>query len=281
MARVSNANKKGVKNVVLPSVKQNNLKSVANSVAKSIAVTPRVTTKLKTGIPGLDKVFKGGITKGSSVLVAGGPGTGKTILTMQFLLEGLKNGEPCMYILYDTKNKFLDYATSLGIDFRSYIQKGLLHIVEQPIAGKKFTSLATPISLIQKKKVKRAVLDSLTMFAYVHSSREKEYRQEIVNCLNGLKDTTLLATTEVSESTLDAVKYRSEEFLFDGVIFMSKVREEATFERVLHISKMRAQPHLMNLFPFSIGKGGITVYPDQLPFSLIQEESSGRIPKKF
>jgi len=240
-----------------------------------------VVDKLKTGVPGLDKLFNGGIREGSSLLLAGGPGTGKTIITMQFLLEGLKHKEPGMYILYDTKNKFLDYADSLDIDLRKYYKNGLLSILEQPVAGKRFTSLAAPIDAIKRKKIKRVVLDSLTMFSYVHAAQEKEYRQEIINCLSNMSNVTLLATTESAESSIDSLRFKPEEFLFDGVLFLIKVREEAAFERVMHVAKMRAQEHSMNLFPYSIGKGGVKVYPDQLPFSLIEQESVRRETQKF
>src|SRR3989338_7095729 len=157
---------------------------------------PKLDPLVKFGIAGLDKVFKGGIHAGSSVLLSGGPGTGKTIFTMHFLLEGLKNKEPCMYILYDTKNKFLDYADSLGLDLRKYYDNGLFTIIEQPVVGRQFAGLSAPLAMIKKKKIKRVVLDSLTMFAYVHTMQEKEYRQEIMSCINGMKEVTLLATTE-------------------------------------------------------------------------------------
>src|SRR3989344_283860 len=234
---------------------------------------PKPKTELvKTGIPGLDKMFKGGIRQGSSILLSGGPGTGKTIFTMHFLLEGLKNKEPCMYIIYDTKNKFLDYADSLGLDLRSYADKGLLTVVEQPVAGRQLVGLSGPISLLRKKKVKRVVLDSLTMFSYVYATQDREYRQEIFNCINSMKDVTFLAVAENSESDLDTVHAKPEEFLFDGVLFLTRVLEDASFERVLHVSKMRAQEHMLSIVPFSIGQGGIKVYPDQLPFSLIEQE---------
>jgi len=234
------------------------------------------SVKVKTGVPGLDKVFKDGIRVGSSVLLSGGPGTGKTIFTMHFLLEGLKNKEPCMYILYDTKNKFLDYADSLGLDLRKYYDNGLFTIIEQPVVGRQFAGLSAPLAMIKKKKIKRVVLDSLTMFAYVHTMQEKEYRQEIMSCINGMKDVTLLATTEAVEADFDSIRFKPEEFLFDGVIFLARVRDEAAFERVLHVSKMRAQEHMLNVVPFSIGAGGIKVYPDQMPFSLIEQENGNK-----
>jgi len=54
--------------------------------------------RVKTGVPGLDRLIAGGFVKGSANLVSGGTGTGKTTFCVQFLLEGLRNNEPCVYL---------------------------------------------------------------------------------------------------------------------------------------------------------------------------------------
>ena len=234
---------------------------------------------IKTGVPGLDEVLKGGLKKNLSVLLSGGPGTGKTILAMQFLLEGAKNGEPGLYMLYDNEERFVEYAKSLVIDFEPFIKKGLIHILKQPIIGM-VSTLAEPIEIIKKKKIKRVVLDSLTMFSYVYINDEREYRKSIVKFLENMKDVTLFATSESSGATMDELNFRAEDFLFDGVIFVAKIRQEASFERVLHVSKMRGQNHLIDIYPLFIEQGGVTVYPDQLPFALIAQDNKKQTEKK-
>jgi len=84
-----------------------------------------------------------------------------------------------------------------------------------------------------------------------------------------MKNVTLLATAEARSFQIDNIHFLPEDFLFDGIIFLTKLRQQAAFERVLHVGKMRGQDHLINIFPFNIGNGGVTVYPDQLPFALI------------
>ncbi len=228
--------------------------------------------KLKTGVPGLDKILKGGVKEGNSFLVCGGPGIGKTIMAIQFLLEGAKRGEPGLLLLYDGVHETLDYADSLGINLRKYVKSGLIKIIAQDVSICKITSLADPLKLIRQKKFKRVVLDSLTMFAYVHVAEEKDYRKGIVGLLHNLKDVTLLATMEVSGTMEENTELGPEHFIFDGLICLKKVRQEAAFERVLYVMKMRGQDHLINIFPFSIAKGGVKVYPDQLPFALLKGE---------
>ena len=234
--------------------------------------------KLKTGISGLDQVFKGGIRENSSVLISGGPGTGKTIFAMQFLVEGAKTGQPGLCILYGSeKEGFLEYADSIGVEVRKYVKSGAIFILEQPFLTRKFMSIAAALELIHTKKIKRVVIDSLTMFAYVHVQTERDYRKEIVNFLSNMTKVTLVATAEGSESNIDGDELKPEYFLFDGILFLNRVRRAASFERVLFIGKMRGQDHLMEIFPFLIGEGGIRVYPDQLPFSLMGMEAKKRL----
>ena len=80
-----------------------------------------VVKKIKTGIVGLDEILKGGVREGASVLIAGSPGTGKTILAMQFILEGAKRNEPGIYISSEESvDDIRNYAGSLGWDIEKY-----------------------------------------------------------------------------------------------------------------------------------------------------------------
>jgi len=235
---------------------------------------------IKTGIPGLDDVLKGGVLEKSAVLISGGPGTGKSIFIMQFLVEGAKKGEPGLCILYDTeKEELLTYADSLGIPLRKYEQSGMIIILKEELLLKRVISLSAPLDIIRKKKIKRVALDSLTMFSYIHVSDDRDYRRKIVEFLDAMKLVTLFATAEGTEYSLDELQFSPEDFLFDGVIFLSKVRHESSFERVLHVSKLRGQEHKLNIYPFHIGKGGIEVYPNQLPFSLIGKDEDHKKEK--
>ena len=232
---------------------------------------------INSGVPGLDELFKGGIREGSKVLISGGPGTGKTIIALQFLIEGAKKGENGLLIVYDGNNEeLLSYADTLGLELRMYVNTGKITLLKEEVVIKKLPSLAVHMNLINSKKIKRVALDSLTMFSYIHITDDKDYRLKIVNFLGNLKGVTLMATAEASGLNIDEVYFRPEDFLFDGLIFLTKVRQEASFERVLHISKMRGQDHELNIYPFVISSGGITTYPHQLPFSLLREEGKNK-----
>ena len=88
--------------------------------------------RLKTGVPGLDSLVNGGIPENSLVLLTGSTGTGKTTLAMQFLIEGIRHGEPGIYVsLEEAEEKTLLQMKLLGWPVDEYKAKGML-LVSQP-----------------------------------------------------------------------------------------------------------------------------------------------------
>ena len=79
--------------------------------------------RIKTGIDGLDNILQGGLPKNSITLVSGPPGGGKSIFCFQFLYEGIKNGEKCLFLTLDKKTDgLLTQAKQLGFDFQPAIE---------------------------------------------------------------------------------------------------------------------------------------------------------------
>jgi circadian clock protein KaiC len=226
--------------------------------------------KIKSGIPGLDEITKGGILENSAVLIVGPPGTGKSVFALQFALGGMDNKEPALYISSEeSKESLYSYAESLGINLDSY--KNLFFFYEPNLAKPELFSLKVPIDLIKKNKIKRVVLDSLTLFKLVYGKTEFEFRGGIMDFLTNIKSlgVTLLATSEKSLSDFDKIDYEPQDFLFEGLILVAKIRRGSSFERVITVAKLRGQDHLLEAFPFVIKEGGITIFTKQLPFSLM------------
>jgi circadian clock protein KaiC len=231
---------------------------------------------MKTGIEGLDEILRGGLRVGSSVLVTGPPGTGKTILAIQFILEGARKGEPGIYITSEeTVDDIREYAQALGFDIRKYEKKGLVTLIQQSISPKKLMSIAAPLTIIKTKGIKRVVLDSITLFEYTHVSGEMDYRKELLDFVLKMKDSdvTLVTVSEKSIASLDHIEYEPEDFLFEGLIIMAKVRKGNSFEHVITVTKMRGQDHSIDVYPFAIGQGGLKIFPKQIPFSLIEKDN--------
>ncbi|MFH1210864.1 MAG: ATPase domain-containing protein [archaeon] len=230
--------------------------------------------KVAFDIPGMDDVLRGGVLPASSILITGGPGTGKSIFAFQFIFGGAKKNIPGLYITSEQTIDALKASfTDIGWDMDDYENNGLITILEQSVTSGKMLSLEAPLALIKKKKIQRVVLDSLTLFEFVYS-KGPEFRKGIISFLKQMKEAgiTVLVTSERDITDIDAFLYKPEDYLFDGMIVLSKIRKGSSFERILHVVKMRGQEHAIDIFPFTIGRGGIKVMPKELPFSLIEQD---------
>ena len=105
------------------------------------------TERVPTGITGLDHLIEGGLPKGRSILVTGEPGTGKTILALQFLVDGLKRGEKGIYVTADeSPMDVLEQAASLGWDLEERVEAKEMAILNAA------TYLSTPPAPARKGK---------------------------------------------------------------------------------------------------------------------------------
>ena len=226
---------------------------------------------VKTGVPGFDDITQGGLRKKSATLLGGVPGTGKTIFGLHFLYFGAQKNESGLFISCDeTAEEVYEYAETLGMDFKKYKDK--LTILYQPITGKMFT-FGDILDIIRKKKVVRVVLDSVGVFSYIKSD-VTAYRKELAEFLKAIKESgvTFVATAEKNFEHIDHVEYHIEDFLFEGLILLSKIRKGASYERCVTVAKLRGQKHLLGIFPFSLDEKGIKIFPQEIPFSLIEKE---------
>jgi circadian clock protein KaiC len=234
---------------------------------------------IKTNIPGFDELLKGGLRQSSSVLLAGSPGTGKTVFTLQFLVEGAKKGESGIYItLEESPDDLRNYAKSFGWDIESYEKKGLITFVQQSVSQKKFIGSSTPLALIKRQNIKRVIVDSITLFEHAHILGEKDLREDILDFISEMKESkvTLIATSEKSIVNLEDFQYSPEDFLFDGLVVLVKIRKGNSYEDCITVQKMRGQEHSLNIVPLKITNKGIRIFPNEIPFSLIEKDA-----KKF
>ena len=229
------------------------------------------------GISGFDELVKGNHIKAPiSILVTGVSGVGKTVFVLQSIYFGAKQGIPGLYIAYEEPiNSIRNLAKSLGFnDFEDLEKKGLITIIEQPASKGKITSIRNPLSIIESKKIKRVVLDSLTLFEFIYSNEPTSFRKGLIEFLDYMRNSgvMLLTTSERRHSGIDNFLHETQDFLFDGLIVLFRIRKGSTFERCITVMKLRGHDHLLGIFPFSIQTGGIIIYPEQIPFSLIEKE---------
>jgi len=217
--------------------------------------------RIKSGIPGLDAVTGGGILHGSVNLVTGGTGTGKTIFGCQFLWQGLKMGEPCVYItLEERPEDIMDDVTNFGWDFKSYEKKGLFKIIYHDPA--QVNNLGAVIMTeLETLKAKRLVIDSISVMELTIDDRP-QIRKRILNLINAIKrkdHCTTLLLSEIEEDTKALSRFGVEEFVVDSVILLSYLGIGEEYNRSLMVRKMRRTNHGKDVYPFEIGKNGIGV----------------------
>jgi KaiC/GvpD/RAD55 family RecA-like ATPase len=231
---------------------------------------------VKTGVPGADIILNGGLYPASSVLVSGPPGSGKSIFGMQFVYAGAKEGEPGLILaIEETDRSLSEYADSIGMDgWDGLVSKGII----TPVTDDYFSKLDLPgslegiMDLVSGTSAKRMVLDSMNLFKY-YFPEDKERRRYMLKFIRILKQKgiTLLMVSEVME-VFPRMSLTDEMYMSDGNISLFLSRMGNTVERCFWVTKMRRQAFDMKIVPMSIGKGGIEVYPDAVPYSLSAEQ---------
>ncbi len=220
--------------------------------------------RVPTGIKGLDELIQGGFPKGSVVLVTGTCGTGKTITALQFLWEGIKNGESVVYISFEESiNEIKNYTRSFGWDFETAEKNGKAVLVRyDPFSAEDVIEWVT--SSVRKVGATRIAIDTISALGmYIRDTTE--IRRAIFNLIMTLYKlgVTALITSEMLPDQKELSRFGVEEFLADGVIVYYYTKVDTYFARALTIWKMRYTNHSQKIHPYRITDKGIVVYPHE------------------
>ena len=241
--------------------KRTKKKSVKNKKLAKISIK-----RLSTGIKELDKILYGGYREFGINLIEGGPGSGKTIIATQFLLEGLKKGEGCMYITFElNKEKYYADMATLRWNLEDYEKKGLftfLAYTPEQIKNILIEGAGTLDTTIIKKKIKRLVIDSITSFALLYPTElaKKEAALSLFNLINSWKCTTLLtAQAEEDEAHGSPIYSAAIDFEVEGIILLYHPIKRGVRKRGLEILKMRGTKHPNKVFELNIDEKGASI----------------------
>ncbi|RAP28507.1 recombinase RecA [Candidatus Marinamargulisbacteria bacterium SCGC AG-343-D04] len=210
--------------------------------------------KIQTGIEGFDKLTYGGLPRGRAYLVSGEPGTGKTIFTLQYLLEGLKNGEKATYISIDEKpTHIIADAHALGWDLTPYLEKGQLQIIDiteyfgstQDKAGNKLniTNIVTNIkNFIHNHGSQRVAIDPIAPLIFSDSevSSVIQYIRSLIFTVESIKDCTTLLTSYIPVGSDKVSCFGIEEFAASGIIVLKLITQNNKRIRSIGVRKMRS-----------------------------------------
>ena len=227
--------------------------------------------KVPTGIQGLDKITGGGLPLGRPTLVAGGAGSGKTMLAMEFLARGAAEfDEPGIFLAFEeSKADLVQNFMSIGLDLEALIaEKKLvidyLHLDPSEIheAGDfdlegLFFRLGLAVDAVGAKRVAIDTIEILFSAFENHAV----IRAELQRLFRWLKDRHLSAVVTGERGDNTITRYGLEEYVADCVILLdTRVQHEVTTRR-LRIVKYRGTTHGMDEYPFLIDTDGFSVLP--------------------
>jgi circadian clock protein KaiC len=228
-------------------------------------------TKVRTGIAGLDEITHGGLPAGRPTLVYGGPGCGKTILAMEFLVRGARDfGEPGLFVSFEENvGQLVENFHSIGFDLDRLVEQKKLKIAHvdlsrgEIIEAGAFTLDALLIRLkhaMAEIGAKRLVLDAMeAVFAAL--SVNSKLRGEVARLFDWVRETGVTAIVTGERGLGDSTRYGFEDYISDCVLLLDHRISEQISKRRLRIVKYRGSGHATNEFPFLIGPNGVSVVP--------------------
>jgi KaiC domain protein len=223
--------------------------------------------RVKTGISGLDEMLQGGLPENHIVLVMGSFGTGKTTFGLQFLLEGLKNSEPCIFIsLEEDKDSIIKNASSFGWDLAEFLDKKRLGLYKLEPSDAKTTIMRIKSDLpkfVKSFGAKRVVVDSVSLLNMMFDV-DNDRRSNLFNLCQLLRSTgaTTLLTAEVKDDNPRSSRDGLAEYTADGVLLLQsdETKEGGEVQLTIRILKMRRTAHSRRVKPYSITDKGIVVH---------------------
>ena len=235
----------------------------------------RQVSKTLTGISGLDDITNGGLPTGRPTLICGSPGAGKTLFSLEFILNGAKLfDEPGVIMTFEEKAEDLELnVASIGFDLEkmqeenkiiidhAYIDRSEIQETGEYDLDGLFIRLGHAIDRIGAKRVMLDTIENL----FGGLSNQAIIRSEIRRLFGWLKDrqVTTIITAEKGENSL--TRQGLEEYVSDCVILLDHRVSNQISTRLLRIVKYRGSLHGTNEYPFLIDNNGISVLPVTSP----------------
>jgi circadian clock protein KaiC len=220
--------------------------------------------RCRTGIEKLDALLGEGIPRGSSLLVAGVAGTGKTVLLLEFIYRGALVGEKgILFSFEETTDRLLATARGMGWDFEREIERGMIDMVFIPqpeivVEG----HLLMMRERVAAMGARRVAIDSVSVFLHKikdpQISREKVF--QLASIVQNVGAVGFFAT-DIPYGSKQISRFGVEETVVDGVFLLSSTEEGFERQRYLEVYKLRNTAHLKGRHSMVIGKGGIQVFP--------------------
>jgi circadian clock protein KaiC len=221
-------------------------------------------TRCRTGISKLDDLLGKGIPRGSSLLVSGVAGTGKTLLLLEFIYRGALAGEKgVLFSFEETQERLRATARALGWNLEELIRRGMMEIVFIPqpniLVEKHLLMMRERVAAMDARRV---AVDSVSVFLHKvqdpQSSREKIF--QLASIVQNAQAVGFFAT-DIPYGCNQISRFGVEETVVDGVILLSSPEEGRERARYIEIYKLRNTAHLRGRHDMSIGPQGMEIFP--------------------
>jgi circadian clock protein KaiC len=236
--------------------------------------TNATVEKLQVGFEGFDIISYGGVPRNRATLVTGTAGSAKTVFAIQFLTDGIHNGEAGVFVTFEEKPEDIrKNIGSLGWDIRAYEDQGLWAFVDASPGMDQETVLSQDFDLggllarieyaVRKTGARRVSIDSVGAI-FTAFGASATVRGELLRLVYHLKalEVTTIVTAERDSEYGPVARFGVEEFVADNVIILRNVLEDEKRRRTIEILKFRGTTHQKGEFPFSIVPGrGIVIIP--------------------
>lgn len=243
---------------------------------------------IKTGINGFDSLFNKnyGIPNGASILVEGGPGSGKTLFCLTTLANLCKKGKKCLYMSFEeSEENLIDHMKEFGWPAKKWVKKGILRVkrfdaidvsrsIEALLSAAKKELLidVDPVFFPKDFDPDLVVIDSLTSIASAFSGQESRFRIYMEQLFRYLEknDITNLLIREVSSPSHIGTTFKEQgeavSFLSDGIIVIYNIiYDNGERAAAIEILKMRGASFKKKIVEFKVeSKGGVKVNPDKV-----------------
>ena len=256
-----------------------------NIIRRRRSAPPSTLAKVATGIDGFDEITGGGLPEGRPTLVCGGPGCGKTLFALEFLLHAAARGETGVFVTFEeTEEDILRNAASLGYDVPNLVKRKRLALEYIRVERSEIEETGEYdleglfIRLdhaLRSTGARRIVLDTIeSLFAGLTNAGL--LRAELRRLFAWLKERGITAVITGERGTDTLTRQGLEEYVSDCVIYLDHRVTDQISTRRLRIVKYRGSSHGTNEYPFLIDRRGIAVLP-VTSLQLIHTSTSERI----